>query len=310
MADHDHQLPEPPSSRGHGREVWVGIFVLAGFIAGIVLLFTMTSPAMFRGRRIVTTIVPDAGGIRKGDPVLMRGVVIGRTLKFRIDRQKNEVAVQLEIEGEYKEVPKDSRVEIKSAGFMGQMVAEVIPGNSPEPVETGDLLPGTLRGGGDVMENANKAVSKANDVAAQLKTMISDEMVKNVQGSAQEMNALLKQLSATTAEQRTELLALTKSLRKSATGLEAAATRPEIQSAIKKADEAMGNMNEASASFKRSSVSLETFTQRLNNGEGTLGKLAKDESLYKNLNEAAENASKLMADFREHPKKYVKLSLF
>src|SRR6266481_394125 len=110
MANHDDD-PKPPNPRGHGREVWVGIFVLVGFISALTLLFTMTSPAMFRGRSIVTTIVPDAGGIRKGDPVRMKGVVIGRVLRFKIDKPKEQVIVQLEIEGEY-QVPKDSRVEI------------------------------------------------------------------------------------------------------------------------------------------------------------------------------------------------------
>jgi phospholipid/cholesterol/gamma-HCH transport system substrate-binding protein len=311
MADRNgnDELPQPPSSRGHGREVWVGIFVIAGFLATLGFLFTMTSPAMFRGRTVVTTVVSDAGGIRKGDPVVMKGVVIGRTLKFVINRQEQNVAVKLEIEGEY-QVPKDSRVEIKSSGFMGQMAADVIPGTSSETVKSGDVLPGTLRGGGDVMENANKAVTKADDVMVQVKKMLSDDVVKNVQDSTTEMNGLMKQLSATTTEQRTQLAALTQSLRKSAEGLEGAATRPEIQTAIKKADEAMGHLSEASGSFKRSAASLEQFTERLNSGEGTLGKLSKDDSLYKNLNEAALNASKLMADFREHPKKYVKLSLF
>src|SRR2546430_2956604 len=144
MANHDDDV-KPPAARGHGREVWVGIFVLVGFVSALTLLFTMTSPAMFRGRRVVATTVPDAGGIRKGDPVLMKGVVVGRVLRFRIEPQTNQVNVRLEIEGEY-EVPKDSRVEIKSSGFLGQMAADIIPGQSKEMVHSGDALPGQLAG--------------------------------------------------------------------------------------------------------------------------------------------------------------------
>jgi phospholipid/cholesterol/gamma-HCH transport system substrate-binding protein len=309
MADRDDELPHPPSSRGHGREVWVGIFVIAGFIAALMFLFTMTNPAMFRGRTILSTVLPDAGVLRKGDPVVMRGVVVGRILKFNIDSSKGQVAVKLEVEGEYP-VPKDSRVFIKSTGLMGGMVAQIVQGTSTEMAKTGDFLPGELGGGGDVVENANKALVKADDVMAQVQKMVSDEVVKNVKDSTTEMNSLMKQLSATTAEQRTQLMALTTSLRKSSAALEGTTTRPEIQSAIKKADEAMGHMNEASASFKRSSASLEEFTTRLNSGEGTLGKLSKDASLYNNLNEAIANANKLLIDFREHPKRYVKLSFF
>src|SRR5690625_1544522 len=56
------------------REIWTGVFVLAGILAVLTALFTLTSPATFRGRYIVSTVVTDAGGIRRGDPVQMRGV--------------------------------------------------------------------------------------------------------------------------------------------------------------------------------------------------------------------------------------------
>ncbi len=121
-------LPSPPPSRGKHREAWVGLFVVAGILATVVLLAVMTDAALFRGRYIVTTNVPNAGGIRKGDPVQMKGVAIGRIIGFGIGQK--DVDVRLEIEGEYK-IPKDSRVEVKAAGLLGGMVAEVIPGASP-----------------------------------------------------------------------------------------------------------------------------------------------------------------------------------
>jgi phospholipid/cholesterol/gamma-HCH transport system substrate-binding protein len=55
----------------------------------------------------------------------------------------------------------------------------------------------------------------------------------------------------------------------------------------------------------------------MDRGEGTLGKLSKDDTLYKNAAEASENLSKatqelnkLLADFQAHPKKYINLKIF
>ncbi len=135
-------LPPPPPSRGKHREAWVGLFVVAGILATVILLAVMTDAALFRGRYIVTTNVPNAGGIRKGDPVQMRGVNIGRIIGFGIGQK--DVDVRLEIEGEYK-IPKDSRVEVKAAGLLGGMVAEVIPGASPETIGLGRPDPGRER---------------------------------------------------------------------------------------------------------------------------------------------------------------------
>ncbi len=49
---------------------------------------------------------------------------------------------------------------------------------------------------------------------------------------------------------------------------------------------------------------------RIDRGEGTLGKLTRDDKLYNNLNEAAVNFSKLTEDIRKQPKRYLKLSFF
>ena len=106
-------LPVAPPARGHDRELIVGLFVIVGVLSVLGALFTFTDAALFRGRYIVTTIVPDAGGIRKGDPVQMRGVNIGRVKSFHISPEG--VAIRLEVEGEYK-IPSDSRVELEVGG--------------------------------------------------------------------------------------------------------------------------------------------------------------------------------------------------
>ena len=93
------ERPLPPVPRAPGRysEVWVGLFVIAGVLAAWFVLATLTEPALFRGRYIVKTNVPNAAGIRKGDPVQMHGVNIGRVLGFGI--RAEGVELRLEIEG-------------------------------------------------------------------------------------------------------------------------------------------------------------------------------------------------------------------
>ena len=97
--------------------MWVGLFLILGLMAVLAALFVLTDAAIFRGRYIVSTHVADAGGIRRGDPVQMRGVNIGRVQRFQID--KDRVEIRLELEGEYP-VPKDSHVELKSSGLAGR----------------------------------------------------------------------------------------------------------------------------------------------------------------------------------------------
>jgi phospholipid/cholesterol/gamma-HCH transport system substrate-binding protein len=286
--------------------------VLLAVASGLVLLFTMTNPAMFRGRYIVSTVVPDAGGIRRGDPVQMRGVNIGRILRFRISQEG--VRLRLEIEGEYP-IPADSRVELKSAGLLSGMVADVVPGSSDKLLRNGDELPGSAASG---LGNAvNSITDSAQTVLDRMKATLDPQTsegirhsVANVQSATADLDSLAKDLRSVTSEQRGELKALTASLRRAAESLDKTTSRPELDRAIARLDGITERMDKATDALSRASGSLESVMGRMDRGEGTLGKLSKDDALYTNLNQASENLSRLMEDLKKNPKRYVKLSLF
>lgn len=308
----DKPLPPPPPPRGRHREVWVGLFVVFGVLATIVVLAVMTDAALFRGRYIINTKVPNASGIRKGDPVLMRGVNIGRILSFTIQQQ--EVQMRLEIEGEYP-VPRDSRIELKASGLLGGMVADIVPGSSPQSATWGDTLPGGT--GVGLFDKMDALAGEADKVAKRVQGLLSDDMVKDMQGSAAGARQSLDSLQAILKEQRSELRALSASLKRSSEGLEKVTTGPELERTTKRIDELVGKLDGTATTFDRTAKSLDSILGRMDRGEGTLGKLSTDETLYKNAAEATENLNKatvelnkLLADFQAHPRKYINLKVF
>lgn len=305
-------LLRPPRSRGRSRELTVGLLVIAGAAAILITLFTLTDAALFRGRYIVNTTVPHAGGIRKGDPVQMRGVNIGRILQFFIN--KDDVTIRLEIEGEYK-IPADSRVELKSAGLLGGMVADVVPGAGAKTLSWGDSVPGSI--GEGVFETVDDLTKAAQTAVGRVEKLLSDETVTNVEKGSGELRQLLQELQATVGEQRQELIVLSRNLRRSSEGLEKATSGPELERTVKRLDALTGRMDGVMGGLERSSHSMEAVLARVERGEGSLGKLTRDDELYVNASEAALNLKKAAAemarlteDIRLNPKKYVKLSLF
>ena len=86
-------LPKPVRRRESAA--WVGLFLIVGILAVLGTLFVMTEPAMFRGRYIIFTTVSNAGGMRRGDAVQMRGVPIGRVMTLHISHEG--VRIQMEI---------------------------------------------------------------------------------------------------------------------------------------------------------------------------------------------------------------------
>jgi phospholipid/cholesterol/gamma-HCH transport system substrate-binding protein len=311
MTDKTAAAP-PPTSRGKNRELWVGLFVILGVGLIMTLLFTLTDAAMFRGRYIVTTHLPNAGGIRKGDPVQMRGVNIGRIQRFSISNE--DVALRLEIEGEY-EVPSDSKVELTSAGLLGGMVARVVPGTASTMAGNGAVLQGTMPP--QIMDEANNIADQAKKVLTRAQALLSDKTVGGIETSTQELSGLLKELSAVATEQRRELKTLTTSLRATSANLEKATSGPELERTIKRLDTLSQKAEVSFQSLERGTHSLEEVMGRIERGEGSLGKLSKDEALYTSLNKTVENLNgastdlrELLQDLKKNPKRYVKLSLF
>jgi phospholipid/cholesterol/gamma-HCH transport system substrate-binding protein len=301
----EERLAQATPRLSGGREVRVGIFILLGFLSGLILLFLLTDPATFRGRYMLLTEVEDAGGVRRGDPVQMRGVNIGRVHNFQMST--DGVAITLEIEGQW-EIPVDSYTQITGLGLLNGRTIEVVPGDSDDVLPPGSLIRGIS--GGGLLDTADALGSDATAIAASLRELLDDTTISHLQGSASEMEALLALLGATVEEQRRELGELSRTLQSSAARVDDVLADVEIEATLARVDSTLARLEEAGGSLDRASRSLETILARVEEGEGTLGQLSTNDDLYRNMNSAAEAILLLAEDVRENPSRYIRLRIF
>jgi phospholipid/cholesterol/gamma-HCH transport system substrate-binding protein len=301
----DAELARATPSATGGREVRIGVFVLAGTVAVILLLFLLTDPATFRGRYMITTELTDAGGVRSGDPVQMRGVNIGRVRSFEM--RPPGVAIQLEINGQW-QIPADSRVRLAGVGLLGGRTVEIVPGASEEPLPEGGTLPGESADG--LMELADSLGDDAVVIAQRVRALLADTTVTQLQSSASELDRFLLTLSEAATEQREELQRLSSTLSSSAERVDDALARGELERALARTDSTLATLQDASVRLDRASASLEVVLRRLEDGEGTAGQLSTNDELYNNLNAAAEAILNLAEDVQENPSRYIRLRLF
>lgn len=293
----------PPSTEG--REFRVGVFVILGVLAFFTVLYMMTDPATFRGRYMVETVVESAGGIRKGDPVQMRGVNIGRVHRFEM-RSDGQVQITLEIEGEWS-IPSDSRTELTANGLIGGVTVAVLPGSSSQPLPPGGEMPGGSAA--DLFAAAGDLSGQASEVLDRVNRLLNDPTLESVEASVSQLQALLGELGKVTEGQAAQVQTLTRSLNQTARNLQDA-TGPELSATMASADTAMQSFNRSSQALERATRSLESILARLDRGEGTLGKLTASDSLYTAAYGAAESLRLLLDDIRENPGRYIKLEIF
>jgi len=288
------------------------MFVLSGLIATIFLLFLLTDPATFRGRYQITTTVDNAMGLRTGDPVQMRGVTIGQVHGFEMAREGGSVVITLEVEGEWL-IPEGSSTQLVSPGLMAPKTVEVLPGPGPGTIDRGDLLPGiTVKG---LLDDTESLGEKGQLALDRITELLSPENLDAIGNSAGGLSTLVGDLSDIVASESNNLKALIESLSRAADGLaEATAGGPELRedltSTMAAADSLMARLNATSESIEGVVASLETILTRMENGEGTLGKLSVDDSLFNSLSAAVESARLLMDDVRENPGRYINVSIF
>lgn len=299
-------------ARSANREVKVGAFVLAGIAAFLIALFSLTDVGTFRGRYYVKTAIEDAGGMRNGDPVQMRGVNIGRVTGF--DMVSEGVVVTMEIYNRYR-IPEDSRVSVHSAGLLGGVVVAVSPGVSERRAADDQILPGVVEA--DIFSAAGDLSEQAEVVLDRVTQLLSEQTIGNVSASTAELQTVLVQLSAITANLQSELVPFSRSMRRSAENLEVSTENfrestsgPELARSLANLDSLTTRLSETSARLNDASGSLEVVLGRLEDGEGTLGRLSEDEALYNNVNSTVLSLQALIEDIKANPRKYLNLELF
>ena len=238
----------------------------------------------------------------------MYGLNLGRVRDLEIT-SPGTVHITMEIEGRW-EIPEDSRTTFGASGIFGGRTLVIEPGDAREMLQPWDTIPGESAAGEGLLGSVDELSSQAGTVMERLTALLDEGTVGSVQGSAREMEELLTELSAIANEQRGGLRDLTQSLRRSAESLEDATAGPELASAIAQADSAMAALESTSRTLDEAALSLREVLGRMERGEGTLGRLSTDESLYANLNAAAESLNALLVDLQANPRKYISISIF
>ena len=75
-------------------------------------------------------------------------------------------------------------------------------------------------------------------------------------------------------------------------------------------DTLSANLTQLTTRLTAATGSLKTVLDKMEKGEGTLGKMATDTMLYRNLNETLTSLSALLKDLRERPGRYINVKVF
>jgi phospholipid/cholesterol/gamma-HCH transport system substrate-binding protein len=254
----------------------------------------------------------DVEGLFKSNPVLVNGYKVGQVSDVQMDSKTLALLVEIKVPKSIK-VSKDAIIKIVNTDLIGSKGVHIIMGKSHEVAKNGDTL------NADKDQSMAKAMSKLiaplsekiNVLLTEVNSQIGGDQIKKTLISLNKtlttVDEAVKTIEKTLVSKDEKLDGILGNIQ-SVTG--------DLKSATPQVNAILGNLKQTSEELKRIEMEatiaklktvlgdLSTTVANINNGQGSLGKLATDDELYKKLNSTLETFKKLAEDIEKYPSRY------
>lgn len=267
-------------------EFKVGVLVLAvGSLIAFMSMQVSDDPSYLSRSRSAWFVLDNAGGLIKKSAVKSAGISVGVINDIRLQDGKARIDITVRSD---MNLTTSASVEIKSQGILGDKYVEVYPGSPTDPLlpEGAQILNVKDKGSLDnLIGQVSNVTESLSEVAKNLREATSEDgtekhvlgrIVKNIE----RLTADLSQISAENKDKLGDIVDRIDNI------------TAEIDVALNESGDS--NLKET---WKRASAAvknLEEITDKINKGEGTIGKLINDETTVEELNTAISGVSSLL----------------
>lgn len=298
-----------PGLREHRRaELQVGVLVVIAFVALVWGVVWLSGADIARRGLRVYGVTPDAGQVTSGARIFLLGVDVGSVGQVRIVDREVVVVLDIDYDGT---LPADTRGLIMPSGFLGNQMVQLQPGSADATLATGDTIP--LARVPDLQAMVGDLGDQATNLMEEATNVLSEETARELRASSNALAGAMRELQGMVSEQRETLDMLLANLNRASEGLAEATAGPELGRTVARLDSLSAQLASAGSGLDSTSHALASILTRIDEGEGTLGRLVTDEELYdkvaaamENLQVASEEIALLSQDLRERPERYLK----
>ncbi len=276
------------------RELKTGIIVIGGILLFIMGFSYLKSTPIFDNSKVFYAVYDHVGGLQAGTQVTINGFSVGKVNDIKFKDSSGSLMVTFTVSNDFN-FSKNSVAELYDTGIIGGKGIQIIPVfDQGAAAQSGDTLPTRIRPGitelvqqklTPLQNKVEDAVSNADSVLINFNRVLDADTQQNLRESVQGLNQLISSLQGTTNNLNTFL--------KNNQG--------QLDSAIGNIHDITVNFSKISDSLSNAGLSqtvrtmeatlanLDLLLQRMEQGEGTMGKLLKDEELYENLANASRS---------------------
>jgi ABC-type transporter Mla subunit MlaD len=297
------------------NEVKVGLTVFLALIVAIIGFRFMRDIPIFSRSMVVTAEFEKADGIASGSLVYIKGVRVGSVRSVNLT-EDFQVDVNMALDTELP-IPEESVAVLTSLSIVEGKSIVIELGSSSNYIESGDKIEG-------------RYAESMMEVIGEKGTEIGDD----VSGTLSELNAFLQQLNSTLDDSTRENIDRTvEGAMKTATSLSEVLenkqkdiedaigagsamlqqldtlsrdARPRVDSLMVALEKNLQDLERLQVRMESATANLDQILEKINNGEGTLGRLVNDSSMYENMDSLTVELNALIRGINEDPGRYLK----
>jgi phospholipid/cholesterol/gamma-HCH transport system substrate-binding protein len=290
------------------KEIKIAVVTIAAIFLFIICLNFLRGKKLFSSENIFYAIYPKVEGLVASDPVKINGLKVGNVEKIDfIGANDTRVKVKITVDKNIN-VSKNTVIEIVSANIMGGKYVNLVLGTDAELAKDGDILEGVLQTdlmgsiGDQIMPVKQRVESLAehlDSLTQNINTLFDEKLEKNIKNSVANLNkslVLLKNIATNTDN----LIAVNKDKI-----TDVIANLDQFSQDLKNAE-----VSKATANLNNSLTKLNAILDSVQLGNGTAGMLIKDQKLYEEIANSADNLKLLLEDIKKNPKRYLTVKIF
>lgn len=297
-----------PQNRLIRQTVKIGLFTLLAIVILYLGITYLKGLSISARSKTYYVAMNDVTGINVATRVFVNGYKVGSVRKMEYDYHNNgETILTLTLDPDIK-LPQGTQVQVAQTLFSGALVNLILPeADKGVYINSKDTIPMSTRASAKSLEQLqdefvprlSTTLGRMDSVLLQANAILSNPNIEptlaDVRHSAQHINASSAQLQ--------------QSLRSLPSIMERIdGTSTDVANFASRLDSLQ--LQETITNLESTSRELKSFTQTLNQSNGTVGRLLNEDGLYNRIDSVTTSLDALIRDIKANPKKYVKLSLF
>lgn len=290
----------------------LAVFAISTFILGFNYL---NGTSLFQSERVFYAVYDNVEGLSQSSGVMINGLRVGRVQEITINKATGNLIVQFNVDNDF-EFSKSSIARIYGGGIIGGKSLAIVPDfQSNEVAQTGDTLKSEIDEG--IMELVNNrlsplqvkiesAIEGIDSLMFSLNDILDVKTRENLKNSIDDLNKITSSFAGSAESLQSIIAGNEDKLNRTFDNLDIT-----TQNFAALSDSlAQLNLNQLVGELETTISNFKKLSENISNGEGTIGKLLNDDTVYKNIEYATRQLEELLQDIKLNPKRYIHISVF